>query len=89
MDSKEFDLWIKYAELEPFGEERADLRAGIIASTIANVNRTKKDKPFQASDFMPEFTKEPSKQPDNKLMKFQLEMFKNMHNAHIAKKGMS
>lgn len=46
-----------YYELEPFGEERADLRAGIVASTVANVNRDakKQKKPFAAQDFMPKF----------------------------------
>lgn len=48
--------WSAFAEIEPFGEERADLRAGIIASTIANVNRDpKKGRPFKPGDFMPEF----------------------------------
>lgn len=46
-----------YAELEPFGEERADLRSGIIASVLANVNRDAKKhpKPFTPQDFMPVF----------------------------------
>ena len=39
--------------MEPFGEERADLRAGIIASTIANVNRGKKGRLSKPTDFMP------------------------------------
>lgn len=49
--------WRQYYQLEPFGEERADLRAGIVASTIANVNRDTKrrSKPFAPSDFMPDF----------------------------------
>jgi len=49
-----------YYELEPFGEDRADLRSGIVASTIANVNRNpkKRRKAFTASEFMPDFEKE-------------------------------
>ena len=35
----------------PIGERRADLQAGIIASTIANCNRTK-GKALTADDFM-------------------------------------
>ena len=44
-----------FAGIEPFGEERADVRAGIIASVIANVNRDakKRSQPFAPSDFMP------------------------------------
>jgi len=46
-----------YFKLEPFGEDRADLRAGIIASTIANVHRDskKRRKPYTPQDFMPKF----------------------------------
>lgn len=47
--------WQEYAILEPFGEERADLRAAIVATVIANVFRGKKQRPFKLSDFMPKF----------------------------------
>lgn len=47
--------WYDYATLEPFGEERADLRAGIVASTIANVFRGKRQRPFKPAYFMPKF----------------------------------
>lgn len=57
ISSRELSEWMVYYELEPFGEERADLRAGIVASTVANVNRDpkKQKKPFAAQDFMPKF----------------------------------
>ena len=43
-----------YSSLEPWGEERADLRAGIISATLANVNRgDKNDKVLTPLDFMP------------------------------------
>ena len=57
MSSKELVEWQAYYSIEPFGEERADLRAGIIASTIANVNRPKGKKAYDAEDFMPKFDK--------------------------------
>ena len=46
-----------FYELEPFGPERNDVGAGIVASTIANVNRDpkKRKKPFSPSDFVPQF----------------------------------
>jgi hypothetical protein len=53
--------WQIYESIEPFGEQRADLRAGIIASVIANVNRGKGQKPFTATDFMPYLEKEEDK----------------------------
>lgn len=55
MSGAEFTEWMIYSKLEPFGEERADLRAGIIAANIANAHRDRKKqpKPFTAFDFMP------------------------------------
>jgi len=47
--------WIAFFGINPWGEERADLRAGIVASTLANVNRDPKRRPepYRATDFMP------------------------------------
>lgn len=53
MSSREFSEWIAYSGIEPWGEDRADLRAGILASLTANINRGKGAKPFRPSDFMP------------------------------------
>lgn len=41
-----------YESLEPFGEERADLRCAQICSVLANVNRSKDTKPFTPTDFL-------------------------------------
>lgn len=43
-----------YFGIDPFGEERADLRAGIVASTVANAHRSK-GRAFRPKDFMPNF----------------------------------
>jgi len=54
MDSKELCEWAGYYSLEPFGSFReSDVPAGIIASTIANCNRSKNSKSFKPEDFMP------------------------------------
>ena len=54
MDSKELSEWAAYYSIEPFGHFRSsDLPAGIIASTIANCNRTKSSTAFSPKDFMP------------------------------------
>ncbi len=45
--------FIALDRIDPWDESRADLRAGIVASVIANVNRGKKTKAFTARDFMP------------------------------------
>ena len=49
-----FVEWMAFYDADPFGEERADLRAGIIASTIANVMGGSKRR-LQPLDFMPQF----------------------------------
>jgi len=55
--SAELTEWAVFYEMEPFGPERGDLQAGIVAATVANVNRDakKQKKPYSAQDFMPRF----------------------------------
>lgn len=54
--------WAEYDALEPFGERREDLRAGIVAAAIMNVNRSKKsDKVWAPQDFILEFSRETEK----------------------------
>jgi hypothetical protein len=53
MDAAELQDWIALQERDPFTSDRADLRAGIIAAVIANVNSSRRT--FRPSDFMPEF----------------------------------
>ncbi len=55
--SRELTEWMAFYELEPFGAERGDLQAGIVAATVANANRDpkKQKRPFEAQDFMPKF----------------------------------
>ena len=55
LDSQELAEWTAYAEIEPWGEERADLRSGIHAAATVNLWRGKGQRPCQASDFMPKF----------------------------------
>ena len=52
IDSAELVEWQAYYNLEPWGEQKADIRTGIIASTIANVNRGKNTKAFSHEDFV-------------------------------------
>lgn len=51
----ELGLWAALWRIEPWGEDRADLRSGIVASVMANIWRDskKKPEPFSAEDFMP------------------------------------
>lgn len=49
--------WHQYAQLEPFGAERGDLQAGIVAAAVINSNpyRKKGAKVVKASDFVLKF----------------------------------
>lgn len=51
--SRELSEWAAFWRLEPWGDMRADLRAGIIASTVANVMSGKKGRTTTPADFMP------------------------------------
>lgn len=63
-----FKEWLDYAQVEPFGEERADLRAGIIASVMANCLARGKGRPaFRPSDFMPLFDGEKRERTPDEL----------------------
>lgn len=59
VDSAEFVAWQAYSLLDPFGAERADWRAGMVAATIANVNRGRTTRPYHPRDFMPSFRPRP------------------------------
>lgn len=48
--------WYEYYSVEPFGEERADLRLGIMASLFVNANSdTSKSGVARPEDFIPKF----------------------------------
>jgi len=53
--SRELTEWMAFFELEPWGSEIEDYRFGVVASTIANVNRDpkKRSKPYEPTDFFP------------------------------------
>jgi len=57
MSSINLTEWMAFDQLEPFGEaeKNAEYRAGVIASTVANVNiDPKKHKALKVTDFMRE-----------------------------------
>lgn len=53
LPAQEVAIWESAYIAEPWGEARADLLSGIVASTIANANRSQDTQAFTASDFMP------------------------------------
>lgn len=75
MDLREFNQWAAYYSLEPFGMERHDLNAGVVASTIANV-MSSKGRRFQPADFMPRFGNRPRSQMSEQDMRTNFAAFK-------------
>ena len=66
MSSVTFAYWGAYSRLHPFGTRRDNLHAGIIASTLINVNQRRGATPTTPSDFLlvdPK-TKQQSKQDE-------------------------
>ncbi len=58
MDVRQLQAWMAYAAIEPFGEERADLRNAMMMALTANVHRdAKKTRAYKPHDFMPDFEK--------------------------------
>jgi hypothetical protein len=55
--------WYDYYTIEPFGEERGDLRIGTLAALTYNINRGKNSKALGPIDFMP-FAEKPEVEMD-------------------------
>lgn len=64
ISSAEFGEWVAFFSLEPFGDRIADLRTGVVASTVANVNRGKDTPAFKPLDFIPWVDPTPEKPPE-------------------------
>lgn len=78
ISSRQLTEWMAFSKLEPFGEERADLRMGILAALIANVNRDPKKQPapYEPDDFMPNFDGSSREKPQQTAKEI-YSMFKN------------
>ena len=79
---REFRDWQIYYQIEPWGEERADLRTGILASLIANIHRRKGSARLLPRDFMPDFEK-PMRKQSVETMAATFKAFAAMHNRQI------
>jgi hypothetical protein len=72
MTAEEFGLWQALYRQDPWGETRADLRAGIVASTIANyagMTRAKHAEPAKPADYMPYIERDDNVEHDPDPMK--------------------
>lgn len=55
VSSREFAEWLAYHRIEPWGPVRGDLRAAMVAKTVADVHRGKDQEPYPISDFLLRF----------------------------------
>lgn len=62
ISAAELSELIAFSRLEPIGEMRADARSGMIAATIANVNRGEGQGVFVPLDFMPFIERPPARE---------------------------
>lgn len=88
-----FYRWMEYFAVEPFGEERADVRAAVVAHRacciMANVYRTEHSVRILLDDFMPKFGSRArsSRRQSVGEMKTRLHTFAQAHNEAIKRKG--
>ncbi len=69
--------WVAYHELEPWDQDRADLRSAIVAATLANVFRQRGQPPRRVRDFLA------YRGPRQPMSQAKLELFKSlMRNAN-------
>lgn len=76
IDSRELTEWMAFYSLEPWGTEAEDVRTGIIASTVANVNRDPKKKAYKIRDFMPQWHRPEQTPEDHKRI---IEMWQKLY----------
>lgn len=62
--SRELSEWMAFDRVEPIGDRRRDLQAGIVASVMANAyrDRKKRPKPYSPTDFIPDYWQQPVEQ---------------------------
>lgn len=63
MSSLELTEWMAYYKLEPFGQERGDLQAGLVAATVVNLFKDKGSKAASPADFVMEFAPQVDPKP--------------------------
>ena len=80
LSARELSEWMAYYSIEPFGTQREDYRAGLIAATVANCAGAGKKKALQPTDFIPIFVqeKEMSFIDRKKEQLRQMSIFKNL-----------
>lgn len=77
--------WIAYSRIEPFGEERGDVRIAQLCCLVANALRPKGRPPARLEQFMP--FRHVERQPlDWRVMKANMRAQAEAHNARQARR---
>jgi hypothetical protein len=79
MPSSRLVEYMAMYQVSPWGEDRADLRAGYIAATQYNVTRQRGQRALKVSDFLPDFA--PKKRQTAAEMEALFGMYAAGHNA--------
>lgn len=88
MESREFNEWIAYWAVEPWGEVRADHRAGLIAAMCLNAQGAKiRGRAFQSSDFFDLYDAGKRRKQSGQQMLTFMRAFAETHNAKQERKG--
>ena len=68
MSAREYAEWMAYSRVEPWGEERADLRAALICKVLADINTPKGKQGPKLEDFMLKFDREKPTQTTDEMI---------------------
>lgn len=80
MGSREFVAWMELYRESPWGDYRADLRAGVIAATVYNVHRTKGG-PAKPGDFVLQWRSAGRRRQSSDEMYRAMRTFSRVYNA--------
>lgn len=75
LSARDFHEWMAFYQIDPWGDQRGDVQAGVIASTLANIHRDKHATPFTPRDFMWFTEREPTQDIEEAEIERKIEAF--------------
>lgn len=81
--AKEIEEYMAQYSIEPWGEDRADIRTGYAAATMYNLKRPRRARAMQTKEFMPRWHAPRTQSAEE--IKLKLTMFAQAHNAKVKK----
>ncbi|MCB0093969.1 MAG: hypothetical protein KDE54_39055 [Caldilineaceae bacterium] len=85
MGQSEFNDWMAFYKLEPFGEIREEMRNGLLVSTLANAHRDRKKQrePYSTTQFMFPYESPTGSHEQKMSLKDKFKMVAAYHNARL------